>query len=213
MLFVMKPGVMVQVFAGWENSEEACGLHKLLPRVLQHMSKNEKPNSEEAAIDELMESVGLQPEMDDSEPNLGWQALLAELLTDKDMTPAELNAKRKRQTFHAFEDPSIPAKAIILDNMIGPNVQLMDMLFRRSKTISCLYHTPRFESNKRAELMERPGSRSFSDRQKYDVLIPALQSQPQPRHYRPIAHRPTRLVGAQTRLFIALLLIASESEP
>lgn len=90
-----------------------------------------------------------------------WEGLLQNFDQDcqdsKNMSFAEINAKRKQLTFHAFKDPAMMTRIAILEDMVAPNTQLMDKLFKRSGWISSLYHLPRHDQEKRAELMERPG--------------------------------------------------------
>ena len=104
-----------------------------------------------------MASVGLgqnQADADGSDNEMDWEALLQELQTSKDMSYAEVNAKRKQLTFRSFSDTTLPIKLTILEIMIEPNIQLMTKLFKRSGQISSLYHLPKSETVKRSELMD-----------------------------------------------------------
>ena len=109
-----------------------------------------------------MQSVGLDHNGEDdntweqnASDGLDWQSLLQELQECKELSHAEVNAKRKRLTFVAFSDVTIPAKVSITDTVVMPNVLLMDKLFKRSGTIGLLYQIPPQEKEKRAELMDR----------------------------------------------------------
>lgn len=137
----------------------------MLPRVLDALSKgtrSEDSNIQARAIERLMESVGFGDDGDEQAGadghdagTAGWESLLQELQDCKEMSFAEINAKRKQLTFVAFSDPALPAKATILDSIVMPNVELMHSLFVRSGTIEELYHLPKTEKEKRLELMER----------------------------------------------------------
>lgn len=144
-------------------SKEACSLHRVLPRVLQHMSqKTSTSNSKAAEIEALMESVGLEGNDSDSgtiDDILDWQSLLED---SKELSHAALNAKRKQMTFLSFADEAIPDKIRILDSIIMPNVEVMNTLFLRSKNLGLLFHTPREQQEERAELMERLGHKTIS---------------------------------------------------
>ena len=110
------------------------------------------------AIDALMRSVGLGA--DEEGGSQDWESLLQglqECEDSKSMSFAEINAKRKQLTFHAFKDPAMMTRIAVLEDLVTPNTQLMDKLFRRSGWISSLFHLPRHDQEKRAELMERPG--------------------------------------------------------
>ena len=111
-----------------------------------------------------MESVGFGDDGDEQavadgqeaqSQTAGWESLLQELQDCKEMSFAEVNAKRKQLTFLAFSDPLLPAKAAILDSIVMPNVELMHSLFVRSGTIGELYHLPKTDKEKRLDLMER----------------------------------------------------------
>lgn len=107
-----------------------------------------------------MESVGLWHDQnfdDIDHTSEDWEALLETADPSKDMSFAQVNAKRKQLTFKAFSDPKVPMRILILENMVSPSLQLMDKLFKRSGWISSLYHLPNSERTRRDELKERRG--------------------------------------------------------
>lgn len=118
-------------------------------------------DNQAAQIENIMNMVGLHA--DDDEPDgtvPDWHALLQEaqeLQETKELSHAELNAKRKQLTFKSFADPELVAKVQILQCMVGPNVLLMDTLFKRSRHITSLHHIPAHETARREELAGRPG--------------------------------------------------------
>ena len=132
----------------------------MLPRALEMLSQSGKRqgvNSTAGLVEAVMDSAGLYD--DDAMDSCDWEALLQELEGSKvDMSFAEVQAKRKQQTFKAFSDRNLPTKVTLLDSMIGPNVKLMDTLFKRNRDITSLYHLPSHEEEKRADLMQRPAT-------------------------------------------------------
>ncbi|CAK9085767.1 Uncharacterized protein SCF082_LOCUS40615 [Durusdinium trenchii] len=146
-------------------SGEASTLHLMLPRVLELLSRKEQTTNEQAkAIELLMDSVGIharREEEDDENDGLGqlgesdWVNFLEDIQESKDLSFAEINAKRKQLTFKAFSDPTMPTKITILESVILPNVAQMDTLFKRSGMISSLYHLPKNAAQERSDLMQR----------------------------------------------------------
>lgn len=129
----------------------------MLPRVLEQLSKREAPSEQAMAIETLIESVGVCNDNDEEQGDQDWQSLLEELKPSKEMSFAEVNAKRKQLTFRAFSDPKVPGRILILETMVAPNLQLMDKLFKRSGWISSMYHLPNSEKARRDEISERQG--------------------------------------------------------
>lgn len=127
----------------------------MLPRALEMLSQTGKRGSTTAGVVEaVIDSAGVHD--DDVLQGCDWEALLQELEGSKvDMSFAEVQAKRKQQTFKAFSDRTLPTKVTLLDSMIGPNVKVMDALFKRNRDITSLYHLPNHEHEKRADLMQR----------------------------------------------------------
>lgn len=133
-------------------------MHRTLPRVLEQLSNREPTNMKAKAIEALMESAGVWHDnnLDDTDQqgHQNWEELL-EMQESKEMSFAEVNAKRKQLTFQFFSDPKVPSRILILESMVGPNLQLMDRLFKRSGWISSLYHLPKSANTRRDELKER----------------------------------------------------------
>ena len=156
-------------------SKEACGLHQLLPRVLQHLAERSPNDSQSQAIDSLMGAVGLLhsaegdfPDSRDSHDegdaasndfeNSKWQAILLEALGAADLSHAEINQKRKSQTFAAFKDLSIVPKIEAVEDLVTPNMNMMRTFFERSDAIARLQRLPHCARDERVELCKKnPG--------------------------------------------------------
>ena len=123
------------------TSQEACSLHRLLPRVLAHMSSSERARSDgkASAIEALLRATDVMNDQDQEES--GNVAALA-LESDAALSFAELQAKRKRLTFAAFQDANIVPRVVALDSLIGPNMAKIAKLFSRSEAISKLHWLP-----------------------------------------------------------------------
>ncbi|CAK9029044.1 Uncharacterized protein SCF082_LOCUS18618 [Durusdinium trenchii] len=68
-----------------------------------------------------------------------WHAKLMELVnSQQEITPAQVNAKRKQLTFAAFRDPQIAAKTTAVEALIAPNVHKMHKLFQRSAAVASI---------------------------------------------------------------------------
>lgn len=138
-------------------------MHSMLSRVLSLMSRKQgSVNADAKVIELLLDSVGLEGTHHEPDADgvnfLGeydWQSLLQEVQESKEMSHAEINAKRKQLTFKAFSDKNIATKAWILESVVEPGVVQMDRLFKRSRDISQLYHTPRHATEDRAQLASR----------------------------------------------------------
>ena len=127
----------------------------MLPRVLHQLSQGKVASEQAKTVEMLMDCVGLQTEEGADESD--WQSILVELQEAKDMSHAEVNAKRKQLTFRAFSDSTMPTKCDIIESMVNPNTQLMDKLFKRTAVISKLYHLPKHDKGGRSALMKRTG--------------------------------------------------------
>lgn len=79
-----------------------------------------------------LESKGKDGAMEQAE----WEALVEELAGFKEMSHAELNRKRKRLTFAAFQDENMIGKIIAIEALVSPNVTKMGTLFSRTQAIS-----------------------------------------------------------------------------
>lgn len=130
-------------------------LHSILPRTLEQLSESNAPVSE--MEDELIKLFEEEDQADDpgtSKSDKPWEELLTSVLSSKELSPAELNQKRKQLTFQAFRDVSFVPRTIVLENLMEPFITSMDALLRRSGHISDLHHAPH-DSNRRT-LEERP---------------------------------------------------------
>lgn len=131
-------------------------MHNILPRVMAKLSgddwsDNQRPNAE---LDRFLREA--QMGMGDSQMgedfNLAdnvagddkdWESLLLDAVTgEQRLSPAEINRKRKRLTFIAFQDPNLVAKALAVESLVQPNVHHMHQLFQRSAVISKLQMLP-----------------------------------------------------------------------
>lgn len=144
--------------------EESCLLHQLLPRVLQQIANaNANPEGGRGdAIDRLLNSVGVcsSGEADDTcgPLDLGdqaWRDILVKALGADELSPSEINQKRKNQTFAAFRDPGIVSKIIVLEEMVAPNVAKMRQLFERSEAVAKLHRLPVSAREERSEQSQK----------------------------------------------------------
>ena len=78
-----------------------------------------------------------------------WQSILLKILGDNnEMSPSEVIQKRKQLTFAAFRDPQMVAKAIAVEELIGPNIHRMYQLFARSSAVASLQRLPKSEKER-----------------------------------------------------------------
>lgn len=84
-----------------------------------------------------------------------WQSLLMDVIDAKDMSFSEINRKRKRLTFQAFQESSIIARTVALESLVGPNVHAMYRLFKRSHAIADLHRLPAVAIDERTKCSEQ----------------------------------------------------------
>lgn len=146
--------------ASWQFvqiSEEGCSLHQILPRTLEHLSRGNPPNAKARRFEQAFDAVGLTIDRDDEEreattngqdQDLDWLEKLLKLETandndsDRELSFAEINQKRKRLTFAAFQEADFLEKILVLNNLMGPNVDAMHQLFHRTGAIGKLTYIP-----------------------------------------------------------------------
>lgn len=127
--------------------------------MLQHLSSGAKPkpNTSEQSSDEidcLLKELDLPNDYADGPGNddEAWHAKLMELVnSQQEITPAQVNAKRKQLTFAAFRDPQIAAKTTAVEALIAPNVHKMHKLFQRSAAVASIQRLPRSAETERAQ--------------------------------------------------------------
>lgn len=139
--------------------EEGCSLHGILPRALQHLAATDTTTDSTTNVNHLLEDVGLNPDefsnLDTSLPGhdvSAWVELLQEAIDCKEMSFQEVNRKRKRLTFAAFQDPLLGMKATALEVLVEPNIHRIHVLFSRSKAIATLQQLPSSAADQRQEL-------------------------------------------------------------
>lgn len=146
-------------------SKEMCGFHSLLPRVLAVMSQEGDPahpatGSTISDLEHLLSQDHVYTEHLKSETveqaDVEWQKLVEELMECKDLSHAELNAKRKRLTFGAFRDPDMVQKINILEALVAPNVRTMHIFFSRTEAIGAVQRLPDVAADERAQQESKP---------------------------------------------------------
>ena len=142
--------------------KEGCCLHKILPRTLQHLAATDTTTDAKVDLVSLLNEVGIQadefPSPDTSVPGhdaSSWYDLLQEALDSKELSFAELNRKRKRLTFQAFQDDLMSLKTIALERLVEPNAHRMYMFFGRSDAIATLGRLPESMCEERRKLEEK----------------------------------------------------------
>ena len=96
-----------------------------------------------AEVLEALSDARVQPDSSDEEggshrtcrndDERSWASILLNFEDNKDdsQSYAQVNTKRKLQTFQAFRDSTIRLKPVVLDSLIRPNVNIMNLLFQR----------------------------------------------------------------------------------
>lgn len=101
----------------------------------------------------LLQDEGVDLEVDgprDHDP--GWRELIEELMNFKELSHAEINRKRKRRTFAAFQDANIDAKITATEALVSPNMRKIGTLLSRTHAIATIPRLPRMAKAERADL-------------------------------------------------------------
>ena len=130
----------------------------MLPRTLQQLSESNPPNQEnDSELKALLRDMGEEDEGID-EPQPGWEQLLLNVYDSGELSHAQINQKRKQLTFAAFRQPHFIDRTLLLEFLISPLVTAMDKLFKRTRHISSLHHSPLVKKDGNQELITRLGS-------------------------------------------------------
>lgn len=118
-------------------------MHAMLPRALGQLAMaNPGSNQEEEELIKLFEDEDISND-DFSGKDKQWEDMLVSVLKSEELSPAELNQKRKQLTFETFRDPNFVDKTLMLDFLMAPLVDGMDGFLLRSGNISKLHLIPR----------------------------------------------------------------------
>lgn len=120
-------------------------MHQLLPRTLAYLSEDKQGHEGASCftnVEEWLAGYGVNGVPADDDNGDGWLTMLMDIIDTKELSFSDLNRKRKRLTFAAFQDPLVIAKAASLESLVGPNVRGMFRLFKRSDAIGNLHKLP-----------------------------------------------------------------------
>ena len=138
--------------------KEGCLLHQILPRTLEQIAQaNPGDDERERELKDLFADVegdepsGNAQEQDDK----AWEALLLQVYNAGDLSPSEINQKRKQMTFQTFRQADFVDKTLLMQYLIGPLVSGMDTLLKRTGHITEIHQLPQSESERKAQLMAR----------------------------------------------------------
>ena len=133
----------------------------MLPRTLQQLSESNPADQEnDPELKALLRDMGEEDAgVDESQP--GWEQILLKVYDSGELSHAEINQKRKQLTFAAFRQPHFIDRTLLLEFLITPLVAAMDKLFKRSRHISTLHHSPYVKKVGNQELITRLGSSLF----------------------------------------------------
>ena len=144
----------------WVETKEGCSLHQILPRTLQHLSreKGSAGSALDGDFERLLESElkgedecdGLEPGNDEAT----WQSILCDI-TAEGLSYAEMNRKRKKLTFEAFQQERIIPVTLAMESLVAPNVKAMYALFGRSATLASIQRLPGSAEKEISELREK----------------------------------------------------------
>ena len=132
-------------------------MHSILSRALAQLSEANTTSGsvEEAELTKLFEDEDVADD-DTGKLQKPWEDLLVGVLNSDEMSPAELNQKRKQLTFKAFRDPLFIPRTRILDFLMEPCTTCMNTLLERSSCLSNLSHC--FDECERRILRDRLAS-------------------------------------------------------
>lgn len=120
------------------------------------MSRGNPPNAKARRFEQAFDAVGLTIDRDEEQgartngqdQELDWLEKLLRVEPandnepDRELSFAEINQKRKRLTFAAFQEPDFIDKILALNSLMGPNVDAMHQLFHRTGAIGKLTYVP-----------------------------------------------------------------------
>lgn len=148
-------------------AQEGCSLHKILPRALQQLASTDTTQDSHDNLGEFFQSIGLDPDefLKPSDCSTAtndihtWVDMLQEVMDSKELSHAEMNRKRKKLTFQAFQRDEISSMCIAAEILVEPNAHRMNSLFGRSSAIASLQRLPVSETEQRSKLETKPLSR------------------------------------------------------
>lgn len=123
-------------------------MHEVLPRTLQRLSMDMPGDCpQDKHLDTMFEEMGLIGE--EEENQLGgndastWEAILCDVAGEAEgMSYAEVNRKRKRLTFRAFQDRDMISRTIVMECLVAANCHKMHALFQRSEALAAMHRLP-----------------------------------------------------------------------
>ena len=139
--------------------QEGVGLRRILPRVLERLASGNPVNERARKFERAFDAVGLTVDWQDDreQADVSWLDKLQQLdaddpahSPDREMSFAEVNQKRKRLTFQAFQQEDFLDKVCVFDTVIQANVAAMHRLFDRSGKIAELCFLPREPASEEA---------------------------------------------------------------
>lgn len=119
-------------------------VHQLLPRTLARMSQSTTEPSSDLNMEEILQQVNVfaeDPDFEDLAKGKDWEELLQGLAegSHAEVTPAELNRKRKKLAFAAIADPSFGPQTVLIDYLNLPLTLAMQKLMQRTADIAELH--------------------------------------------------------------------------
>lgn len=153
------------------TTEEGSALHRILPRTLERIAQgnpsNDRMREFEKTFDEAGWTLDADANLENPDINDGagdesdWfnKLMNTEDNDGCDISFAELNRKRKKLTFEAFQDPAFLDKIQILQCLVQPSIECMHSLFKRTGDLAKLSYLPQEATEKKKlqkELLARP---------------------------------------------------------
>ena len=138
-------------------AQEGNLLHNVLPRTLQALSESGNLGHSEdfkAELEDLLQDEVVNADV----ANDDWESWLLNLSKVGDLSPAEVNQKRKQLTFSAFRQPEFAPRTMLLEYLMYPLLSGMDSLLTRSGLLARLHHMPDLKLDAQESLRSRPGS-------------------------------------------------------
>lgn len=135
--------------------QEGALLHDLLPRTLRRISDGDPWNETDSHDFQTVFAAVQTSEDHTAAAQDNWEELLVDLKNTGDLSPAEINQKRKQMTFKTFQQEDFVPRTLLLEYLVEPLVHGMDELLCRSGHISHLHHFSTLDPQKGKELAER----------------------------------------------------------
>lgn len=127
-----------------------------MPETLQVLSEASRPNQEpEEELQSILQQADLSEEGSLNSVCTNWEELLMNVQSNGELSYSEINQKRKQLTFEAFRQADFMDRTLLLEFLMGPLSNGMDLLLQRISKISALHHLPASKTDKQKELMMR----------------------------------------------------------